>query len=90
MILRVEMMFRSIDETTLLTQKNLKKTLVNQAKTLVHDTTLPICHNVKRKLLSKYFNVRLAIGSRIQPVVWRAELPRLALIFCRRANAKQR
>ena len=38
-----------------------KESLISRAESLLKDVALPKCHDVKRKLLSKYFNVRLSI-----------------------------
>ena len=64
MILSVEMMIRRISEEKMLSLKNAKKQLLDEAKSLVADVDLPSCHDVKVKLLAKYINTRLAIFCR--------------------------
>ena len=61
MMLKVEGIFRGYEEKALLLMSNLKETLITRAENLLKDVALPTCHEVKRKLLSKYFNVRLSI-----------------------------
>ena len=64
-MLHVERMFRGLEDTVLLSMINVKETLINKAEILLNDVALPSCHNVKRKLLSKYFNVRLSIFCKV-------------------------
>ena len=63
-MLKAELMFRGINEQVLSKQKDLKATLVSQAEALVSETQLPTCHEVKKKLLRRYFDVRLMIYCR--------------------------
>ena len=57
MMLRVEMMFRNISDSMLMTARNLKKVL--KAEEHTPDGVYRTCHDIKQKLLNKYFSVRL-------------------------------
>ena len=61
MILEVEIMFRDISDSTLMAASNLNKLLVDKAEKLTKTAQFLNCHDTKRKLLSKYFRVRLQI-----------------------------
>ena len=60
-MLKVELMFRSIAEDTLMATRNVKEVLIRLAEELTDDCVYPTCHNIKRKLIARYFNVRLHI-----------------------------
>ena len=66
MMLQVELMFRSREKLSIINGKNIKSEFIEDALKLpeVIKTILPECHNLKRKLLSKYFNVRVSIFCR--------------------------
>ena len=61
MMLRVERMFRNISDSMLMTTRNLKKVLLQKAEEHTSDAVYRTCHDIKRKLLNKYFIVRLQI-----------------------------
>ena len=61
MILEVEIMFTNISDSTLMAASNLNKLLVDKAEKLTENVQFLNCHDIKRKLLSKYFRVRLQI-----------------------------
>ena len=61
MMLRVEKMFRNISDSMLMTTRNLKKVLLQKAEKHTSDYVYRTCHDIKRKLLKKYFSVRLQI-----------------------------
>ena len=64
MMLQAEMMFRGIDEQVLLAQKDLKAVLVCQAEENCTQIFLPTCHDVRKIILSRYFDVRVMIYCR--------------------------
>ena len=59
MMLRVEMMFRNISDSMLMTTRNLKKVLLQKAEEHTSDGVYRTCHDIKQKLLNKCFSVRL-------------------------------
>ena len=60
-MIKVKMMFRSIDENTLMTRSNLKSLLVDKAAECTKDVQFLSCHKINQRLLPKNFNVRLPI-----------------------------
>lgn len=61
MLLKAEMMFRSLSESSLLSAKNVREVLIQKAEEITPEEVFLLCHSVKRKLLAKYFSVRLHI-----------------------------
>lgn len=58
MILTVEAMFREAEDK-LMDEKNVKSVLLERAQELTEDVKFADCHNIKRKLLAKFFTSRL-------------------------------
>ena len=59
MMVKVELMFRGVDDKVLLSTKGVKSNLIEKANSLTQTTTFPPCHDVKSLLLSKYIDFRL-------------------------------
>lgn len=53
MMLKVEMMFRSLSKNLLMTTENIKAVLVPKAGNLTAEGKYPACHQIKQKLLNK-------------------------------------
>lgn len=53
--------------------KNLVERLVNQTEMFTKDSAIPSCHDIKQKLLRKFFTVRLHIYARKQHNIRKSE-----------------
>uniref|UniRef100_UPI00359027FA uncharacterized protein n=1 Tax=Myxine glutinosa TaxID=7769 RepID=UPI00359027FA len=58
MVYRVELVFRKV-ENDLMDKNNVKKMLMEKTQELSSDISLPVCHNLKEKLINKFINARL-------------------------------
>uniref|UniRef100_UPI00358EAB14 THAP domain-containing protein 2-like n=1 Tax=Myxine glutinosa TaxID=7769 RepID=UPI00358EAB14 len=56
MVYRVELMFRKVEND--MDKNNVKKMLMEKAQELSSDISLPVCHNLKEKLINKFIDAR--------------------------------
>ena len=64
LLMKVEMMFRTLDKETLIGKESLKNCLLRKAEEIMDKTNFPTCHEIQQKLVSKYLDVRIQIFCR--------------------------
>jgi hypothetical protein len=66
MFVRAEQAFRSVNLHLIHHRKNVRKVVSAEVFRICDDVSLPVCHDIKRVLLTRYVTLRLRIWAKDQ------------------------